>query len=233
VNASSHPVDEVVEASERTLDSYLSLLLLIALVLGLLMLVDFEEASSRWAETMAVGVTVLTAGVLVLALHTSGASVRAVRTGVVVGAITVAANIAAFVAGSSFAPGLLWLLLVGAAPIVVIHRILQHESVTTQTLLGAVCAYLLIALAFSFLFISIDNVGGSEFFGETVSSTAFPYFSLVTITTLGYGDLNPATDVARLASVAEAVIGQVFLVIGVARLVALYTGRSRRRSRTK
>ena len=88
----------------------------------------------------------------------------------------------------------------------------------------------------------LENIGAVEF-GLTSASpearsffnqgdqptTSFMYFSLVTITTLGYGDLSPAHEVGKFLATAEAVIGQVFLVTVVARLVSLY-GMSRRDS---
>jgi hypothetical protein len=49
------------------------------------------------------------------------------------------------------------------------------------------------------------------------------YFSLVTITTLGYGDLSPVTEAARAAASATAIVGQIYLVFVVARMVGLYT----------
>lgn len=106
-------------------------------------------------------------------------------------------------------------------PIAVIWRVGSHRRVTTGTLIGAISAYLLIALAFSDIFVAIDVVQSAPFFDEPASSTRFMYFSLVTITTLGYGDLAPATDLAGLAANTEAVIGQVFLVTFIGLLVGL------------
>ena len=56
----------------------------------------------------------------------------------------------------------------------------------------------------------------------------FLYFSFVTLTTLGYGDVTPVHDVAQMLAVAEAVTGQLYLTIFVARLVGLYVGARRR-----
>ena len=106
-------------------------------------------------------------------------------------------------------------------PIAVIWRVGSHRRVTSGTLIGAISAFLLIALAFSDIFVAIDVVQSAPFFGEPESSTRFMYFSLVTITTLGYGDLAPATDLGGLAANTEAVIGQVFLVTFIGLLVGL------------
>ena len=119
-------------------------------------------------------------------------------------------------------PGFTWVLIATAAPFFVLRRIFRHDRVTGQTIAGAVCVFLLIALAFSYLFGVIDQWSSVPFFGSDEPTTAFMYFSLVTITTLGYGDLSPVTEVARFASTAEAVIGQIFLVVVVARLVSLF-----------
>ncbi len=56
------------------------------------------------------------------------------------------------------------------------------------------------------------------------------YFSLVTLATLGYGDIVPRTDVARALAIVEGVGGQLFLAVMVARLVSLY-GRGEPRTR--
>lgn len=90
-------------------------------------------------------------------------------------------------------------------------------------------------MVFMYLFLAVDRFGDGSFFGEPETSTGFMYFSLVTITTLGYGDLVPASDVGRAVATSAAMLG--YLVFIVARLVALYTssgsviGRSSRDSR--
>ena len=123
--------------------------------------------------------------------------------------------------------GILWIALVVAAPIVALRRLMQHRRVGAKTMLGAVSVYLLIALAATYLFLFIDTFlsGSGRFFGQEEPTTVFAYFSLVTITTLGYGDFDPAGEVGRAAAAWEAVIGQIYLVVVVARLVSLYSGR--------
>jgi hypothetical protein len=105
--------------------------------------------------------------------------------------------------------------------VAVAGRLLRHREVTNATLLGAIAAYLLIPLAFFELFVALDTWTGQPFFGEPQPSPSYMYFSLTTVTTVGYGDLTPASDLARLAANAEAVIGQVYLVTFVAMIVGL------------
>ena len=124
-------------------------------------------------------------------------------------------------------PGWLWVFLAAVAPVVVVRRLLKAERVSSQTLLGAVAAFLLIALLANYAFLTIDSIQSTPFFGSEQQSTVFMYYSLVTITTLGYGDFSAATELGRFASTAEAITGQVYLVTVVATFVSLNTTRVR------
>lgn len=115
-------------------------------------------------------------------------------------------------------------LLAVTTPIAVVRRLASHRIVSGSTLIGAISAYLLIALAAHYVFLSVDLVESTPFFGQPEPTTRFMYFSLVTLTTLGYGDLAPVTDWGGLAANVEAVTGQVFLVTFVAGLVGLLIG---------
>lgn len=203
-------------------DSYLSLLILISITFFLLATVDFEDLGSVLNEVAQIAVSLVTVIMLLLALAASAAKRRTMQIAALISLVTIIGSITATLSDTVFHPGLLWLLLVAATPLIVMRRIAQHEVVTTETVLGALCAYLLIALAFSYAFLALDSPS-NLFFGTAEPTTAFPYFSLVTITTLGYGDLNPVTELGRILSGSEAVMGSVFLVIGVARLVSLWS----------
>ena len=74
---------------------------------------------------------------------------------------------------------------------------------------------------------------GGRFFGAAEPATSFRCFSLTTVTALGHGDPAPATDVARPAATAEALLGQVFLMTFVALVVGLFGERWRTRHRTE
>jgi len=114
-----------------------------------------------------------------------------------------------------------------AAPVVVVLRLLRHRRVTLATMLGAVSAYLLIGLAYFWLFFAIGN--DHHFFTQTPQpSSSYMYFSLTTLTTVGYGDLTAQGNLGRLLANSEAVIGQVYLVTFVAMIVGLRVAEWRR-----
>lgn len=124
--------------------------------------------------------------------------------------------------------GYLYVLVAFAAPVVVLGRVLQHPVVGFETIMGALDAYLLLGLAFAVLYGAMNNLSG-EFFAQKARPSAvdFLYFSFTVLTTLGFGDLTPRTELAKIVVPIEAVLGQIFLVVIVAGLVtSLGRGRS-------
>ena len=212
----------------RFYDRFAALFLTVSMTVGLLLLVDISSASSGWSEALAILVTVLTGLMLLLAVNASGARHRVVVVSrVVVAATVVAAVLSALAGAGTGSVGIVWVLLIIATPFLVLHRVLEHTEVTSETLFGAVSVYLLVAVAGTYVFLLIQVLSGNEFFGSEQPTTAFMYFSLVTISTLGYGDLSPVTEVPRAAASTLAVVGQIYLVVVVARLVSMYAGTRR------
>jgi len=120
------------------------------------------------------------------------------------------------------------------------ESLMRTERVTTDTILGGICVYLLLGLlwvsAFTLLEIAqpgsllvngmaLDQ-GGAEAH-EAFRFTEILYFSFVTLTTVGYGDITPATSGARALASGEAIVGQLYVTIFVARLVGLHLAHSR------
>jgi hypothetical protein len=116
----------------------------------------------------------------------------------------------------------------------ILNRVLHADEVDAETIYGAVCVYFLAAAFWGVLFVLVEFVAPGSFNlpdsvnftgGSRFDSGPMMYYSFVTITTLGYGDITPATELTRLLALLEAVLGQLYLVILIARLVGLYTVR--------
>ena len=205
--------------------------LLLALLIGLYVLIAAESHRNLWGRFI---ISCVLGAVLLLAFHTSHVRSRAFSVGI---ALVVVADIANFVQAATGREGgdgstFIMFLLVLLAPIAIVHRIIRHESVGLETILGAICVYVLIAIAFAGIYGAINEAEPTGFFAQKVEPTNvdFLYFSFVTLTTVGYGDLSPGTSTGQVAVTFEAVAGQIFLVTLVARLVSLY-GVKQRQSR--
>lgn len=130
----------------------------------------------------------------------------------------------------------------GYTIIVILRFLFVEQRVTSNTIFASVCVYLLLGVLWSmayslieilepgsFTFGFADEQGEMRFGG---GESVFPiYYSFVTLTTLGYGDIVPASATARMLSVAEAVTGQLYLAVLVARLVGLHISQSSRDDR--
>jgi len=106
----------------------------------------------------------------------------------------------------------------------------QQDEVSVDLIVGAAVVYLLMAVIWAYVYLTVETLKpGSFSVSEEHSLSArqlFMYYSLVTISTLGYGDITPTTNIAGSFSVLEAVIGQLYLVTTVAWLVGVHVSRS-------
>ena len=105
----------------------------------------------------------------------------------------------------------------------VLEYIFRAERVDADVIFASITAYFLIAVFWAFLYGAIDRLvgGGMAFQGEIQDIRDLFYLSMVTLTTLGYGDIRPVDDLARAVATVEAFTGQMFVAVLVARLVAL------------
>lgn len=109
-----------------------------------------------------------------------------------------------------------------------LFHVFGHERVTGDTIAGAICVFLLIGITWSLAYQAIHffdpgafkNVAAESF--SPAAHVDLAYFSFVTLTTLGYGDITPIAKPARMVAVTEAMVGQIYLTVLVARLVGLY-----------
>ena len=118
------------------------------------------------------------------------------------------------------------------APFSIVRHLMLRPKIDTETLLGAVAAYLLIGMFFAFAYRGAGEFGSVPFFGPdgrgSLSQDLF--FSFVTLTTVGYGNLVPAANPGQTLAVIEAVTGQLFLVVAVGKIISSMPPRHRRRS---
>ena len=104
-----------------------------------------------------------------------------------------------------------------------VAHVFRQTRITWSQVSAATSSYLLLGLAWKGLYEYLHRIDSGSFRGldDVVERNEFVYFSFVTMTTLGYGDIVPVSQPARMLVVLQAVIGQLFLVILVARLVGM------------
>jgi hypothetical protein len=206
-----------------------ALLLIVASIFA----IAFSEGSG-WLRVLAL---VLEGGALLFILQTSDAHRRFLQAAQIAVVLAVAVASAVVIVGSGdsreIAAGLVGALLAVGAPIAIVRRLAREQVIDLQVLAGALCLYLLLGLFFTFIYSLIQAIDTS---GPLFVQIALPnkastanitYFSYVTMTTVGYGDLTLAANVPRMFAVTEALMGQLYLVSAVA-LVVSRLGQERR-----
>lgn len=119
-------------------------------------------------------------------------------------------------------------LLYTIAPISIVRHIAFRQAVDEETMLGAICAYLLIGMAFAFLYFAIGELQTAPFFGSngdgSISQDLF--FTFTTLSTTGYGNLVPAGQPGQSLAVSEMILGQLFLITAVGKIVTAWRPRA-------
>jgi hypothetical protein len=120
--------------------------------------------------------------------------------------------------------------------VIILGHVLRGNIVTTDTIYGAVCVYFLIGIAWAFLFSAIETLNPGSFLIDQVplstTERKLPhllYYSFVTLTSLGLGDISPANYISRTYTYMEAIMGQFYMLILIARLVGLHIAGSIKR----
>ena len=115
--------------------------------------------------------------------------------------------------------------------VLLVRMVIRSDEITSNTLYGAVCIYLLLGLMWATLYGFINEAFPGAIFSGMLPDAyhhhkeinELIYFSYTTLTTLGYGDITSVTPVGRLIAVFEAMTGQLFLAFLVARLICVYS----------
>jgi hypothetical protein len=206
-------------------DSYATVLLLILVTYALSVALTAPSAAS-WAASLIVAVQIATVWVSLRAARAQRPVQVIANVALAVAALAAAANLifGARIDGGSV---VLWVscLLYLAAPVAIVRHLLLRHVVDAETVLGAIAAYLMAGMFFAFLY----HVVGVEqarppFFGSHGPGT-FPqdlFFSFTTLTTTGYGNLVPSGNPGQTFAVLEMVLGQLFLVVAVAKVVSAW-----------
>ncbi len=117
-------------------------------------------------------------------------------------------------------------LLIALAPFAMARGVVRHlrasRQVTLDAVYGAIAIYLMIGAFFATIDAAVGALGSDPFFNQVphASFEEFLYFSYVTLSTVGYGDFTPGHSLGRALAIAEALIGQLYLVTVLALLVS-------------
>ena len=114
--------------------------------------------------------------------------------------------------------------------VAIIHTLRQvvfGTELDTNRLVGAICVFLLLGMIWAFAYSILELAVPESFKGLSAAHTpgfdsSWLYFSFVTLTTLGYGDITPATSIARTLSYMQAIAGQFYVAVLVAGLVSAF-----------
>jgi hypothetical protein len=131
---------------------------------------------------------------------------------------------------------LAWLLFLAFVTGSLLRHLLRHKEITGETISMSISIYLLLGFSWALLYAVILEFQPDAFrFGDTALVASVQteihilpiliYFSLTTLSTIGFGDITPVSLLARYAAVAEGITGQLYLAILVARLVGMHLSR--------
>jgi hypothetical protein len=125
------------------------------------------------------------------------------------------------------------LLFIGFVVIELLRFIVYAPRVDSEVLCAAVAGYLLSGLAWSLAYSLLDRLDPNSFvftlgpnYRQSMNGFTGLYFSLITLSTVGFGDIVPVSDAARMLSIVEAMFGMFYTTLLIARLVSLYSSKS-------
>ena len=122
------------------------------------------------------------------------------------------------------------IIFIGYIIVLILAHIFKQEEITRETIYGAIVVYILIGILWVFLYNFTEFLHPQSFtfiteLGREPRKDLY-YFSFVTLTTLGYGDITPISGPARSLAMLEAVTGQMYIAVLIARLVGTHISQS-------
>lgn len=204
------PIEPEAREQQRVRDAYgISLLFVLASTLLLI-----AAGAPLPSFVVALG-ALLQIGALLLTLRVSGYSgrLRAVVSALMTTAFI--AGLAALLWAGTLGHYLgltLWMLLVLTTIAAVLKRLWSYKLISVQMVMGLLVVYILIGVLFGLGYTTVEVSNPTAFAQGHQGVSGSMYFSFVTLATLGYGDVSPQSDLMRALAVAEAIVGQLYLV---------------------
>jgi len=207
-------------------------LVLVLIVLTFVWAISLPEGA--WPRLVLIA---LQSATLLVALWTSEAPPRVQQLARAGCAIAILASLPTVVSDAELATltaALMSVAVVAVTPVAILTSTRSLLTITARTVSAALCIYLLIGMLFAAVYAFIDAPTGASFFVQTADATYsdYLYYSYITQTTVGFGDLTTTSDVGRAFTVVEALLGQIYLVTVVAMIVA-NLGQARRLARAE
>lgn len=199
-------------------------LLLISLILIILLYPVLEEIEAFGPFPLVIFILLLITG-----LYAMIESVNDFRIGLVFAVPAVIASVLSVVArvpAVAAASGIFFILFYAATTLALLRHVLHRGKVDADTIYGAVCIYLLLGILWGTLYYVIELLTPGSFV-DSVSATGvigiadFMYYSFVTLTTTGFGDICAVSGIARSFASFEAIAGTLFIAVLMARFVGL------------
>jgi len=219
---------ELGDEQRQVRDAYGAVLLLV--LASTMMLI---AAGAPMPTVIVAFAALLQVGALVLTLRVSGVSRRSRTVGSTVFVLLFAAGILGTALGGPagrVAAVVAWILLTILTITAVGRRLTTYTRVTIQLVMGLLVIYVLVGVTFGLVYELIEFLNPAAFTQGAQGISGSVYFSFVTLATLGYGDVTPGIDIMRSLAVAEAVVGQLYLV-SVVSVAASRLGSVRERMR--
>ena len=110
------------------------------------------------------------------------------------------------------------------------YQITATKEVRANIIIGSFCGYMLLSMIALFCYILIESNFQNSFHGITVGNTALiynelSYFSFITLTSIGFGDIYPITDMSRLVTAFFGMVGQFYMVAVVGIIISKFTSK--------
>ena len=122
------------------------------------------------------------------------------------------------------------IMFIGYIIVLILRHIFRQDDINLETIYGAIVVYILLGLLWVSFYFLVEFLHPQSFsFPAALTGDArkvLYYFSFVTLTTLGYGDITPISGPARSLAMLEAIVGQMYIAVLIARLVGIHISQS-------